>query len=326
MARHISRRGFVKSSLFATAAIPLALTTEGAGMPSAESSKASAEPSNSLQTGWIGNQEFSRLMIGGNLISGYAHSRDLPYVSTLMRRYNTPAKIRETLELAERNGVTAINTWVQDDNSAIFDHWKNGGRMKWIAQTRLDGSGGFSQIQRAINEGAVGVHLTGDTCEGLLDRGQFERVAQSIAFIRQRKVIAGIGAHDLRVIVESERLKLDPDFYQKSLHTHDYFTAPKDSGPAVGANDNSWCSDPDAVVEVFSKISKPFIAFKILAAGAIPPRAAFPYAFTSGADFILVGMFDWQVEENCNLARRVIRVVSGPNSKRIRAWHGSAPT
>ena len=41
-----------------------------------------------------------------------------------------------------------------------------------------------------------------------------------------------------------------------------------------------------------AKITKPWIAFKILAAGAIPPRAAFPYAFSSGADFLLAGMFD----------------------------------
>ena len=49
--------------------------------------------------------EFSRLMIGGNLLAGYAHSRDLPYVSTLMRRYNTPQKIRETLELGPSDQV-----------------------------------------------------------------------------------------------------------------------------------------------------------------------------------------------------------------------------
>jgi len=40
--------------------------------------------------------------------------------------------------------------------------------MKWIAQVRLDGAGGYSQIQRAIDEGAAGVHLTGDAAESLL--------------------------------------------------------------------------------------------------------------------------------------------------------------
>ena len=49
-------------------------------------------------------------MLGGNLIGGWSHSRDLGYVSTLMRRYNTEAKIRKTLELAEANGITALNS------------------------------------------------------------------------------------------------------------------------------------------------------------------------------------------------------------------------
>jgi hypothetical protein len=228
--------------------------------------------------------------------------------------------VRETLELGEANGITAINTWVMDDNSAIFDHWKNGGKMKWFAQARLDAGGGFSQIERAIDEGAVGVHLTGDTAERLLNDG-FEKVAESIQFIRSRKRIAGVAAHDLAVIVECEKQKLDVDFYQKTLHTHEYYTAPKAGDKsAVGANDNAWCSDPDAVVEVFSKVNKPWIAFKILAAGAIHPRTAFPYAFNSGADFILVGMFDWQVEDDVKLAKKVYSVIAGPNSKRARQW------
>ena len=35
-------------------------------------------------------------------------------------RYNTEAKIRETLEQAESHGITGFNTWVMDDNSALF--------------------------------------------------------------------------------------------------------------------------------------------------------------------------------------------------------------
>ena len=260
-------------------------------------------------------------MMGGNLIGGWAHARELGYVSTLMRRYNTDAKIRETLELGEANGITAINTWVMDDNSALFNHWKCGGKIKWVAQTRLDPSGGFSQIQRAIDEGAAGVHLTGDTCEGLLAQGKFEKVGESLQFIRTRRRIAGVAAHDLRVIVECEKLKLDVDFYQKTFHSHEYYTAPQPGETAaVAPHDNSWCSDPQAVIDVMANVKKPWIAFKILAAGGIHPRAAFPYAFNSGADFILVGMFDWQIEEDAKLARRVANIVSGPNSKRTRPW------
>jgi hypothetical protein len=90
----------------------------------------------------------------------------------------------------------------------------------------------------------------------------------------------------------------------------------------VGANDNSWCKDPQAVVDFMAGVKKPWIAFKVLAAGALQPRAAFPHAFTSGADFILVGMFDWQIEEDAKLAKHVLAVVAGASSKRSRPWYG----
>jgi radical SAM superfamily enzyme YgiQ (UPF0313 family) len=186
---------------------------------------------------------------------------------------------------------------------------------------RFDGNGGFDQARRAIDEGATAVHLTGDNAEGMLYRNQFEKVGQMVQFIKARKRLAGVGAHDLAVVVESEKQKLDPDFYVKTFHTHDYYTSPgADDKGALGKHDNSWCSDPQAVVDVMSKVNKPWIAFKILAAGAIAPRAAFPHAFNSGADFILVGMFDWQIEENVALARRVLTAVTSSSSKRTRAW------
>jgi hypothetical protein len=276
-----------------------------------------------MPMGKIGGQEFSRLMMGGNLIGGWSHSRELTYVSTLARRYNTPAKIRETLELGESNGITVINTWVMQENDQLFEHWKCGGKMKWIAQVRLDADGGFSQIQKAVDEGAAGIHLTGDAAESLLAQGRFEKVGESVQFIKSKKRLAGVGAHDLRVLVECEKLNLDADFYQKTFHSHEYFTAPRPGETdAVGPHDNSWCSDPKAVIDFMAKVKKPWIAFKVLAAGAVQPRSAFPYAFNNGADFILVGMFDWQIEEDAKLARRVFAAVSGPESKRTRPWCG----
>jgi len=274
-----------------------------------------------MPMGKIGDQEFSRLMMGGNLIGGYSHSRDLAYVSALMRRYNSDAKIRETLEVGEAHGITAINTWVMQENSHIFNHWKAGGKMKWFAQVRLDAGGGFSQIHKAIDEGAAGVHITGDAAENLLKEGNFDKVGETVQLIKSRKRLAGVAAHDLAVIIECEKRKLDVDFYQKTFHSHDYFSAlrPGEKDP-VGANDNSWCNDPQAVIDFMATVKKPWIAFKILAAGAVPPRAAFPYAFNNGADFILVGMFDWQIEEDAKLARRVFTIVSAPGSKRTRPW------
>jgi hypothetical protein len=321
MKRRMNRRGFVKSSLLASAAIPLGLQAQTASSRQGIAGVSSASAPQTLPTGKIGNEQFTRLIMGGNLIGGYSHSRDLNYVATLMRKYNTPSKIRETLEIGESHGITAINTYVLQDNTQLFEHWKAGGKMKWMAQARLDADDGFTQFQKAIDQGASAVHITGDGAESLLAQGRFEKVGESVQFIKSRKRMAGVGAHDLRVIVECEKARLDVDFYQKTFHSRDYYTAPRsdESGP-LGAHDNSWCQDPQAVVDVFANVKKPWIAFKILAAGAIRPGVAFPYAFNSGADFILVGMFDWQIEEDATLARRVIAAATGSNSKRTRPW------
>jgi hypothetical protein len=54
------------------------------------------------------------------------------------------------------------------------------------------------------------------------------------------------------------------------------------------------------------KQSVPWIAFKILAAGAIPPGSGFKYAFENGADFVAVGMFDFEVNEDVKAIRQTL--------------------
>jgi O-glycosyl hydrolase len=44
------------------------------------------------------------------------------------------------------------------------------------------------------------------------------------------------------------------------------------------------------------------IAFKVLAAGAIHPEEGLKYAYTNGADFVCMGMYDFQVVEDVNIA------------------------
>jgi len=320
MQKRLSRREFVVSSL-AASAVSAGLGAQAQSTSTAGSNSPAPAAGQTLPTGTIAGKPFSRLMMGGNLIGGWAHSRDLSYVSMLMRRYNSPSKVRETLELGELSGITAINTWVMDDNSQIFEHWKAGGKMQWFSQVRLDSAGGFSQIQKAIDQGAVGIHLTGDAADGLITQGKFDKIAETVQFIKSQKRIAGVAAHGLEVLVECEKARLEVDFYQKTLHSHEYYTAPRpDESGSVGAHDNSWCNDPQAVVNFMATVKQPWIAFKILAAGAIHPRTAFPYAFKNGADFILVGMFDWQIEEDAKLARRVLGVLSGAETKRLRPW------
>ena len=75
-------------------------------------------PPGSLPCGKIGNVSLSRLFIGGNLIGGWAHSRDLMYASKLFTSYNTEAKIFETWN-SPRRAASIRSSWTLPAGSAI---------------------------------------------------------------------------------------------------------------------------------------------------------------------------------------------------------------
>jgi hypothetical protein len=52
-----------------------------------------------------------------------------------------------------------------------------------------------------------------------------------------------------------------------------------------------------------------------MAAGAIPPQDAFKYVVENGADHILAGMFDFEIAEDVQIARKIMA-----EAKRSRPW------
>ena len=82
--------------------------------------------------------------------------------------------------------------------------------------------------------------------------------------------------------------------------------------------DNYWELAPDRTAAFMQQVSKPWIAFKVLAAGAIRPESGFRYAFENGADFICVGMFDFQVAQDASLVRTLLATPEIQN--RQRSW------
>ena len=86
----------------------LAAMQEGTAQPGQRQGRRTDIAPGSLPCGKIGKVSMSRLLIGGNLIGGWAHSRDLMYASKLFTSYNTEAKVFETLELAQECGINTI--------------------------------------------------------------------------------------------------------------------------------------------------------------------------------------------------------------------------
>ncbi len=323
MSREISRRIFVKESVLASAGAVLAAEV-AAGAAAAATSGAPTSPASPVAspgtwTGKIGNLELSRLMLGGNLITGFAHSRDLDYEGTLMRHYKTPAKIVETLEIAQQHGVNSVNMAAWDDLTPLRGYWEKHGRnIKLImaANPTPMSDNPFEQIDKAAHVGADAIYMQGVCADALLRRKNMDLMKRAAEHMRGTGRPIGIGAHSLGVIVACEKAKLDVDFYQKTLHTRDYpsHQRPDDKGE-LGDYDNAWCRNADEVIEFMQGVKKPWIAFKVMAAGAIPPRKAFRHALDGGADFVLAGMFDFQIAADVQIAKEALA-----GARRTRPW------
>jgi len=319
MSENLNRRGFLKKSIIASSGAALGLSLEEKSLL-AQQEKDRTRPDvelpqgdiKGLPAGKIGNVKISRLICGENQFSGWSHSRDLVYLRELFRAYNTNEKIIETLELCEEKG---INTIISGSSENLLKYWKErGGHIQWIAQVHPKSNDLTSDIKRAIGNGAVGAYIQGGIGDKWVKNGRLDLLGKALEVIKENGVIAGIGGHSVEVPIACEKAGIEPDFYMKTLHSGNYWSStPKqdriefnvDSGSPYD-HDNIWSLTPEKTIEFMKKVNKPWIAFKVLAAGALHPREGFKYAFENGADFICVGMFDFQIREDAIIAKDIL--------------------
>lgn len=334
MACKVDRRSFLKKSAVAGAAAALIRGPEEAQLmamladPTDPGTLRSAG-AGKVPMGKIGNVAISRIIAGGNIISGWCHQRDLLYVSTLAGHYLTEEKQFDTLELMEEQG---INTCSPDPSQLEFiNKYKRerGGEIQTIVGVRQDWDD-FGQptwaglkewIDRSVDDGATVIYTQGGYTENVMKTLKPENIqiiGKAIEYIRKQGLPAGLGAHDIKVIELADQHGIVPDFYFKTFHHDQYWSAhPRetrehwsvDSTRYVDHNkfhDNIYDLFPDQTRQIMAKKTQPWIAFKTLAAGAIHPQSAFEFCFKGGADFIAVGMFDFQVLEDTLVARQTL--------------------
>jgi hypothetical protein len=316
MSRRLDRRNFLKKSV-ATSAAALGLSFEEkvllARAEAEPSPPASSSAGKGMPMGKIGDLEISRLICGGNLISGNAHSRDLIYVSPLLKQYFTDDKVLETFQIAEENGINTAIVRLDSHCLRILDkHWnERGGKLQWIAQIKPSETNIKSDIRMAVDNGATGAYLQGGVADDFTQRGRIDLIQMAVECMKEHGVIAGIGAHMLEVVVACEKAGLNPDFYMKTLNSKSYWSA----GP-MPRHDSVWAETPKETIEFMKTVKKPWVAFKVLGAGAVHPNEGFEYAFNNGADFICVGMFDFQIRMDADLVRHMLT----KGVDRVRPW------
>jgi hypothetical protein len=340
MSEGTSRRKFFCQTLAGAAGIGAAYSLEERILLAALAQEKPAETAPPAPTqsdpatfpcGMIGDLKISRLLMGGNLIGGWAHSRDLLYTSELFKAYNTEEKIFETLALGEQQGINTIQIDPQCQNVVEKYKRERGGKIQTMVcvSPNKDEAKMRDDVRRIVDQGATTLYTHGNGTDACARDNDVETLGKALDLFKKEGLKAGLGGHSLKNIVLSEENNLNPDYYVKTLHTDRYWSAipeehrkefcwqmPMESD-RNGYHDNMFCLNPQETIDYMAKVKRPWVAFKVLAAGAIAAEVGFSYALRYGADFIIVGMFDFQVARNVDLARRLV----DRNQSRDRGWY-----
>jgi hypothetical protein len=313
MSSQVNRRGFMKQSLAVSAGGALAMNGADSARAAA---KVSVEPKSkaTLPEGKIGNLKVSRMLLGGNLLTHYAHSRDLKYVYNLTAAYNTEEKIHETMALAEAHGINTLSIHNPPGIVEMLQRYRlrHGGKMQWIICPTAPVEPGMEKyaedVKKLVDQGSEALYVWGVHSDALLAQGKADFIRQAVEIAKDHGVPCGVGAHDLRVVIECEKAGVPNDFYIKTFHHHNYPSGPQSAELKRPYQEipGYWCKDPDETIDVMRNVTKPWIAFKVMAAGAIPPKDAFRYVFENGADHVLAGMFDFEIAEDVMILNEIL--------------------
>jgi hypothetical protein len=274
-----------------------------------------------MPVGRIGGLPISRVISGSNLISPNMHARDLLYMNALARHYNTEQRVFSTLQECEECGINSIvlknHNFKRHRLSNYWDEW--GGKMVWLADVITTDINKYERLLvEHLELGASAAYLWGGASDIWYHQGKQGNIVKAFEIMKKYDIPVGVCAHRLEPIAFCEKEGLKPDFYMKTLHHDRYWSAhPKENRRFMEMyeeesedhseyHDNMFCHKWQETVAFMQDVKVPWIAFKVLAAGAIPPAEGIEFAFQNGADFICLGMFDYQVREDAIISRKAI--------------------
>ncbi len=264
-----------------------------------------------LPTIKLGKHDVSRLIAGYNPIGGHSHS--VPKLSALMKDWFTLERTVEYVQRCERNG---INTWQASIDrkcfTALRTAWDKGSKMNWICLMADVDDATWKEII-ALKPIAVVHH--GEVTDRHFRNAEEENIRDFLKKAHDHGLLAGVSSHRPMNIARIEDSNWEQDFYMTCFHEIRRDQDKVKAGLGDMPLDELYLQgDPARMAAVVRKVSRPCLAFKILAAGrACTNRAglekAFEFAFANikKTDGVIVGMFPIltdEIAEDAALARK----------------------
>ncbi len=264
-----------------------------------------------IETVNIAGMSASRLILGSNPFSGFAHQR--PETDDEMRHFFTTARIKQTLREAEQLGInTFIGRADHHIMRCLMEYWDEGGQIQWIAQTCPEIGSISRGLDNGIEGGAAACYVHGGQMDYLLASDQLDEVPAAIDKVRQAGLPVGIAGHNPEVFAWAEE-NLDVDFYLCSYYNsaHRDARAEHISGMAEWFNPQ----DRDIMVELIQRLSKPVIHYKVMAAGRNDPREALEFVARRlrPTDAVCIGVYPkdhpTMLEEDLHLLQESLQAI-----------------
>ena len=268
-----------------------------------------------LPTIKIKENEFTRLIIGGDPFSGNSHKSSK--LDEKMKNFYTTEKIKETLFRAEECGINTMQLRGDSFMFRMIREFKNdGGKLKWIAETASEYKSHVGNVNQIVENGADAIYHHPTMTDSLFKEKKIEELKYRLEVIRDTEKPVGLGTHIPEVIEYVEEYDWDIDFYVASVYNISKIE--RVSVSVLGeTNEGEPFHDEDRkrMYKTIQATDKPCLAFKILGDGrkcdtVEDIKNAFQEAFKNikEKDAIIVGVFPRnkdQIKENVEIVKSI---------------------
>lgn len=238
----------------------------------------------------LGGVEMSRLALGGDLIAGHSHARDLIWTDEFMRRYNGGVTLGRTVRYCSFCGIDSVFAepayLVRMQEAAK----EVGGELKFFANCAT-----ADEVALAKANGAKGAYTRPEVTDALAKKGDVDGLKALVATFKAAGLATGIGAEDVATVKFCVAQGILPDYWVLAFHSLDY--------PAATLQtkcNNIWCADPEETAAYMKTRPEPWVAIRGLAGGAIDPVKAYRFAVAHGATAVAIDLLDYRIVEVVN--------------------------
>lgn len=244
----------------------------------------------------IGGVEVSRLALGGDLMAGHAHARDLIWPDVFMRRYHNGGALERTIRYAVRCGINSIFAEREFMDAVRRSAEEVGGRMAYFVDCAT-----AEDVAAAKAGGAAGVYLRPELTDALVKKNDRAALEALFKALKMAGLPVGVGAEDVASVKFCVERGLVPDFWVLAFHSLAYPAA--ELGPGFN---NLWCVDPEGTAAYMKSRSEPWVSIRGLAGGGIQPYDACKFAYGRGVGAVALNLLDFQVVEAVNAAMKAL--------------------